>query len=201
MWIIIVLLSVITVLILILCVPLEIVFNVNVPGKPRIRFKLLWLFGLVGREMVGREKPEEKAAPEKPKLKKKKKRRFKDIFVLMRTKGLLKQFQIFVRDLLRCLKIRDLNADIRVGLGSPDDTGQLFAFVGPPVFWLSSTLPFRVNMQPAFEDEATFEGHARGKVKLRPIQLFIPISRFLFSPATLRLLKNFIASRWKRKKK
>jgi hypothetical protein len=172
-----------------------------VPGKPRVRFKLLWLFGLVGREMVGREKPEEKAAPEKPKLKKKKKRRFKDIFVILRTKGLLKQFQIFVRDLLRCFKIRDLNADIKVGLGSPDDTGQLFAFIGPPVFWLSSTLPFSVNVQPAFEDEATFEGHAQGKVKLRPIQLFIPISRFLFSFATLRLLKNFIASRWKRKRK
>lgn len=200
MWIIIALLSVITVLILILCVPLELVFNACVPGKPRVRFKLLWLFGLVGREMVGREKPEEKAAPEKPKLKKKK-RRFKDIFVILRTKGLRKQLQIFVRDLLRCLKIRDLNADIRVGLGSPDDTGQLFAFVGPPVFWLSSTLPFSVNVQPAFEDEATFEGHARGKVKLRPIQLLFPIVKFLFSIATLRLLKNFIASRWKRKKK
>lgn len=196
MWIIITLLSIIAVLILILCVPLELAFQVNIPGKPRIRFKLLWLFGLVGRE-----KPEEKAAPEKPKLKKKKRRRFKDIFVLLRTKGLLKQCQVFIRDLLRCFKIRDLNADIRVGLGSPDDTGQLFAFVGPSVVWLSSTLPFRVNVQPAFEDEATFEGHARGKVKLRPIQLFIPISRFLFSPATLRLLKNFITSRWKRKKK
>jgi len=181
-------------------VPLELVFNARVPGKPSVRFKLLWLFGLVGREMVGREKPKEKAAPEKPKLKKKKKRRFKDIFVLLRTKGLLKQFQVFIRDLLRCFKIRDLNADIRVGLGSPDDTGQLFAFIGPPVVWLSSTLPFRVNVQPAFEDEAIFEGHARGKVRLRPIQLLIPIVKFLFSIATFRLLKNFIASRWKKKR-
>jgi len=200
LWIIITLLSIIAVLILILCVPLELAFQVNIPGKPRIRFKLLWIFGLVGREMVGRKKLEEKIVPEKPKLEKKK-RHFKDIFVILRTKGLLKQLQIFIRDLLRCLKIRDLNADIKVGLGSPDDTGLLFAFVGPSVVWLSSTLPFRVNVQPAFEDEATFEGHARGKVKLRPIQLFIPIVKFLFSLATFRLLKNFIASRWKRKKK
>ena len=54
MWIIIVLLSVIAVLILMLCVPLELAFDASVPGKPRVRFKLLWLFGLVGREMVGR---------------------------------------------------------------------------------------------------------------------------------------------------
>jgi len=181
-------------------VPLELAFHASVPGKPRARFKLLWLFGLVGREMVSKERPEEKAAPEKPKLKKKK-RRFKDIFAIVRTKGLLKQFQVFIRELLRCLKIKDLNADIRVGLGSPDDTGQLFAFIGPPVVWMSSTLPFSVNVQPAFEDEATFEGHAQGKVKLRPIQLLIPIVKFLFSIATFRLLKNFIASRWKRKKK
>lgn len=199
MWIIIALLSVIAILILILSVPLELAFYASVPGKPRVRFKLLWLFRLVGREMVDREKPKE-AVPEKPKIKKKK-RRFKDIFVLLRTKGLLKQFNVFIRDLLRCLKIRDLNADIRVGLGSPDDTGLLFAFIGPPVFWLSSTLPFRVNVQPAFEDEAILEGHAQGKVRLRPIQLFIPILKFLFSLATFRLLKRFIARRWKRKKK
>jgi len=200
LWIIITLLSIIAVLILILCVPLELAFQVNIPGKPRIRFKLLWIFGLVGREMVGRKKLEEKIVPEKPKLEKKK-RHFKDIFVILRTKGLLKQLQIFIRDLLRCLKIRDLNADIKVGLGSPDDTGLLFAFVGPSVVWLSSTLPFSINVQPAFEDEVTFEGYARGKVRLRPIQLFVPIVKFLSSLATFRLMKNFAVNRWKRRKK
>jgi len=199
LWIIISLLSVIAVLILILCVPLELAFQASVPGKPRVRFKLRWFFGLLGKEMAGREKPEEKVVPAKPKPRKKK-RRFKDIVFILRTKGLLKQFKIFIRDLLRCLKIRDLDADIRVGLGSPDDTGLLFAFIGPSVFWLSSSLPLSIKVQPAFEYEATFEGDARGKVKLRPIQLFIPVLKFVFSIATLRLLKNLIASRWKRKK-
>ena len=192
--------GILLVILLVLSIPVDLAFAFRSGGDGKTIVRVEWLFGLVGREMVGRERPEEKAAPEKPKFKKKK-RRFKDIFAIVRTKGLLKQFKVFIRDLLPCLKIKDLNADIRVGLGSPNDTGLLFAFIGPPVFWLSSTLPFRVNVQPAFEDEATFEGHAQGKVKLRPIQLFIPISRFLFSPATLRLLKNLITSRWKRKKK
>jgi len=184
---------------LVLCIPLELAFQAHIPGKPRVQFKMLWLYGLVAREMVSKEKPEEKVAPEKPKPKKKK-RRFKDILVILRTKGLLKHFKIFIRDLLRCLKIRDLNADIKVGLGSPDDTGLLFACVGPTVFWLSSSLPFSIKVQPAFEDEATFEGHAHGKVRLRPIRLFTPILKLLFSIATFRLLKNLIAGRWKRKK-
>lgn len=196
MWIIITLLSVFAILILILSVPLELAFHASMPGKPLIRFKLLWFFGLVGREMVGREKLEEKVVPEKPKLKKKK-RHFKDIFVILRTKGLLKQFKIFICDLLRCLKIRDLDADIRVGLGSPDDTGLLFAFIGPSVLWLGSTLPLSIKVQPAFEDEAVFEGYARGKVRLRPVRLFIPILKFLLSPSAFRLLKNLIARRWK----
>jgi hypothetical protein len=201
LWVIIVLLSLIAVLTLILSVPVELAFAAAVPGRPRARLKLLWLFGLVGREITGKEKPEKKPAPEKPKPVKKKKRRFKDIFVLLRTRGLVKQFRIFIRDLFRCFQIRDLNADIRVGLGNPDDTGMLFAVIGPSVFWLSSTFPLSVNVQPAFEDEVTFEGHARGKVRLRPIRLLIPITRLLFSITVFRLLKNFIASRWKRKKK
>ncbi len=200
MWVIIVPLGLIAVLVLILCVPLELAFNASLPGRSRFRFKLLWFFGLVGKEMGGREKPEEKAAPKKQKPKKRK-RRFKDIFVLLRTKGLFKQFNVFISDLWHCFRIRDLNADIRVGLGSPDDTGLLFAFIGPSVFWLNSTFPLRVNVQPAFGSEATFEGNARVKVRLRPIKLLIPLSRFLFSPAAFRLLRNYLASRWKRKKK
>lgn len=201
MWIIITLLSVIAFLVLILCVPLELAFQAEVPGKPRIRFRLLWLFGLVGREMTGREGPEEEAIPKKPKIIKKKKKHFKDTFVVLRTKGLMKQFLVFIRDLLRCLKIRDLDADIRVGLGSPDDTGLLFAFVGPPVALLSSSVPCSIKVRPAFEDEVTFEGRAQGKVRLHPIRLLPPVLKFLFSLATFRLLKNFVASRWKRRKK
>jgi len=200
LWVIIALLSLIAVLVMILCVPLELAFQADLPGKPRIRFRLLWLFGLVGREMVGREKPE--AVPEKPKaIKKRKKGRFRDALVVLRTKGLMKHFLVFIRDLLRCLKIRDLDADIRVGLGSPDDTGLLFAFVGPPVALLSSSVPGNIKIRPAFEDALTLEGHARGKVRLRPIRLFPPVLKFLFSRATFRLLKNFVGSRWKRRKK
>ena len=90
MWVIISLLIVISVVILVLCIPLELAFQAHIPGKPRARFKMLWLYGLVAREMVSKEKTEEKIAAEKPKPKKKK-RRSKDILVILRTKGFLKQ--------------------------------------------------------------------------------------------------------------
>jgi hypothetical protein len=182
-------------------VPLELAFQAEVPGKPRASFRLLWFFGLVGKGITGKGEQREKAVTKKPEKVKKRKRRFKDAFVVLRTKGLFKQFLVLIRDLLRCLKIKNLDADIRVGLGNPDDTGMLFAFVGPPVALLGSSVPCSIKVRPAFEDEVTFEGHARGKIRLRPIQLFPPVLKFLFSLATFRLLKNFAMSRWKRRRK
>jgi hypothetical protein len=201
LWIVITLFGVVAVLVLLLCVPLELAFQAEVLGKPRTRFRLLWFFGLVGREMTGRRERKEKAASEKPAKVKKKKKHFKDAFVVLRTRGLLKQFLVFIGDLLRCMKIKDLDTDIRVGLGSPDDTGLLFAFAGPPVALLGSSVPCSIKIRPAFEDQVTFEGHARGKIRLRPILLFPPALKFLFSLATFRLVKNFVVSRWKRRRK
>ena len=201
MWVIVALASLAVILILVLSVPFDIAFQVSVPGRPRFRMKLLWLFGLVSKEITGKKKVEEK----KEVVKKRQKpgvgrRRFRNIFAILRTKGLLRQLRVLIGDIFRRLKIKDLAADFRVGLGNPAETGLLFALIGPTTSWLSSSFPLQIKVQPSFADEATFEGYSRGAVRLRPIQLVIPFLRFVFSLATVRMVKKLVLTKWKRKK-
>ena len=200
MWVIVTLASLAVILILVLSVPLDMAVQVSVPRKPRFRVKLVWLFGLVSKEITRRKKPEEKKKVVKDKRKPGEgRRKFKNIFKILRTRGLLKQLKVLLRDILGCLKIRDLTADFRVGLGDPADTGLLFALIGPTTFWLSSSSYHRIRVQPSFADEPTFEGHLSGAVRLRPIQLVIPLLKFVFSLATVRVVKKLVLAKWKRK--
>lgn len=195
MWIIVALVSLAVIVSLVLLVPFDIAFQVSMPGRPRFRMKLLWLFGLVSKEITRRKKVVKKG--QKPG---EGKRRFKNIFAILRIRGLLKQLKVLLSDIFGCLKIRDLLADFRVGLGNPADTGFLFALIGPTFFWLSSSFPLQMRVQPSFADKATFEGYSRGAVRLRPVQLVIPSLRFIFSLASIRVVKKLVLTKWKRKK-
>jgi len=162
--------------------------------------RLVWLFGLVSKEITkAKKKPEEKERVAKGK-RKPRKIQARTIFKILRTKGLLKQLKRLLRDVLRHLKIRDLRVDFRVGLDDPADTGLLFALIGPATFFLGSSRVHEIKVQPSFEDEAVFEGYLSGALKLVPIQLVIPFLKFTFSLATLRVVKILVVTKWKRKK-
>ena len=201
MWVIITLASLAVMLVLVLSVPFDMAFQVSVPEKPRFRIKLLWRFGLVSKEITQKKKAEEKkkVVEKKPKPREGK-RKIGVIIGILRTKGLLKQLKVFLSDIFGSLKIRDLLADFRIGLGNPAETGLLFALVGPTALWMSSSFPIQIRVQPSFADEATFEGYARGAVRLRPIRLVMPLFRLVFSLTTIRIVKKLVLTKWKRKK-
>lgn len=202
MWVIVTLASLAVILILVLSVPFNTVLHVDVHGRPRFRLKLSWLFGLITKEVEkGGKKPTEKkkVVKEKQKLAESK-RRIGDIFEILRTRGLLRQLIVLIRDVLKRFKIRDFIVDFRVGLGNPADTGLLFALIGPATFLLSSSFPHRIRVEPSFEDETAFEGHLSGTVRLRPIQLVSPLIKFTFSLATIRVVKKLVLTKLKRKK-
>ncbi len=207
MWVIAAVAGLAALFILVLCVPLGITLRLDVYGRPKLRLKLTWLFGLVGREVSkgkkkpGKEKPEEKKAMLKggPKAKRGK-GGARLIFNLLRTEGLPRQIKNLVTGIFRPLKIRDFGADFRIGLDNPADTGMLFAAIGPALLLLSSAFPHRMRMQPSFADGAVFEGYMHGALRLRPIQLIIPVLGFVFSLPAFRLMKTLAWSKWKRKR-
>lgn len=193
MWVIATLAGLAGLIIFVLCVPLDAVLSMDASGRPKFRLRLVWLFGLISKE-VSREKkkPEEK-------LKKKRGIGFRSILKILRTGGLPGQLKDLVKGILSQSKIKDLVANFKIGLDNPADTGLLFALIGSTTSFLRLPSQYQIRVQPSF-DKAVFEGFSYGHVRLRPIRLVGPFMRFVFSLAALRVMKILVLSKWKRKK-
>ena len=201
MWVIATLAGLAGIIILVLCVPFDAALSVDTSDKPKFRLRLAWFFGLISKE-VSREKkkPEEKKKVSEEKRKKKRRAEFGTILSILRTKGLLKQFVNLLKGILRQLKIRELAVNLRLGLENPADTGFLFAVIGSTTPFLNLPSRYQLKLQPSLSDEAVFEGYFRSVIRLLPIKLAVPLLRFVFSPATLRVVKTLVLSKWKGKK-
>ena len=201
MWVVATLAGLAGLIIILLCIPLDVVLRIDVYGRPKFSLRLAWLFGLVGKEIrKGEKKPEEKkrTAEGKPEPR----RRgisAKTVFEFLRTKGLLGQCKRLLKEVFGRFKIKDLRVNLRVGLDNPADTGLFFAISGPAILFMSSLFPHKINIQPAF-DEAVLEGYSYGMVRLQPIQLLPPFLRFVFSLATIIVVKTLVLGKWKRKR-
>ena len=195
MWAIATLAGLIGLIVLVLCVPLDAALNMDVSGSPKFRLRLVWFFGLVTKEITkGKKRPEVKRKPRK---------RWGGIrgaFEILRTKGLLRQLKVLVKDILHCLRPRDFTMDFRLGLDDPADTGLLFAVIGPANLFLGPSFSHHIKLQPSFESETILEGYCYGVVRLRPIRLSVPLLRFIFSTAAIRTVKVLVLGKWKRKK-
>ena len=91
-----------------------------------------WLFGLLGKEFGWsgrtRKKPKEQAAKRK-----KKKRSAKPFLSLLRAKGVARGLVKLFRRILGGIRVRHLDAHLRIGLDDPADTGMLYAALWPVI--------------------------------------------------------------------
>lgn len=199
MWAIVVLVSLAVLITLLLCVPLDLVLRMDTARRPKFSMRLAWLFGLV-KTGIRKKKPEEKKTTAEHK------RKLGDwwrdtrtIFEVLRTKGMLRQITRLLKGIFRRLKIRELIADLKIGLDNPADTGLLFAFTAPVNLLVRSFSPHQIRVEPSFTGEAAFQGYFYGAVRLRPIQLMAPLAGFAFSLPAIRAIKTLVLSRWREK--
>jgi len=201
LWVIVALAGLAGLIILVLCVPLDATLNIDTFGRPKFRLSLVWLFGLISKELSRKKKrPEEKREITKEKPKKKRGIGFNTILKILRSKGLLRRLKGLVRDVFGQLKIRELGVNLKLGLDNPADTGFLFALIGSTTPFLNLPSQYQISVQPSFYDEAVFEGYLRGALRLQPIKLVGPFMKFVFSLAVFRVVKILVLSKWKRKK-
>ena len=199
MWVVVVLVSLLVLIILFLCVPLDVVLDVNTYRSPKFSMRLVWFFGLIDKDLKKvKGKLSGKKHGENDKRKYGDTKSVSAFYRILRTKGLLVQLKRLLLDVLSRLKFRELGADLKIGLDSPADTGLLFAFAMPANLVLGSAFHREVTILPSFEGEATFEGHLRGTTRVWPIQLVGPFIRFIFSPPVIRTAKKLVAVKWKR---
>ena len=198
MWVIAVLASLAVVFIVVLCVPLDVIFHLDVYGRPKFRMRLAWFFGLVSREVrQGEKKPEQE---ETIKRKRKTGPKIGNTLRVLRTKGLAGKLISLVKNIFNRLKIRNLVADFEIGLDSPADTGLLFAVINPATHFSSPSSFCEVKLRPSFADEAVIEGYLFGTLRVHPIQFVIPFAEFVFSLPALRAVKALVLMKWKIRK-
>jgi hypothetical protein len=183
--------------IILLLIPLDLSWQLEVYGKPRSRLRWAWLFGGISREI----KPGQRA-PQKEKTQRKIgiSQVIKGIRIFLdflRIKGLINQLQKFMKGAFHSIKIRDLEAWLHVGLDDPAETFYLFAATEPINRIFDYTLPYPVHIQPAFE-EAVFEGYFNGAIRVYPIRLIPPLAQLVFSAAAFRVVRKVVVYRWRR---
>ncbi len=202
MWVVVTLASLVLLTILVLSVPLDAVLRVDMYGRPRFRMRLTWLFGLIGKDVSRGEKQPEKQKRAVEARPKPRKRGIgaRAVVEILRTKGLPGQVKGLLKGVLSCLKIRDLGANLKVGLGDPADTGFLFAVIGPATQYFRPSFLREIRLEPSFADGVVCEGYLHGVVRLQPIQLAPPLLRFTFSLAAIRVAKKLVLTKWKRRK-
>jgi hypothetical protein len=198
LWVGITLASLALLIILVLSVPLDGVLHVDIYGRPKFSVRLAWFFGLLSKKVEKREKkPEEAAGAPEGKPRPTKKMRASDIFRIMRTRGLLKQFITLLKEILPCFRIEKIEANLTVGFDNPADTGLLFAFIGPAMLFFQPAPPHQIRVQPSFDPVC--QGYLSGTLRLQPIQLVPPLVKFTFSLPTIRAIKTLILTKWKRR--
>ncbi len=142
-----------------------------------------WLFGLISKELGGEKKGRER----KPKEMKAKKGRtsFRGPLAMFRATGFSGRLLLLARRLVRSVQVRDLDVEFQVGTGDPAETGLLYGLIWPGVALAQSGSSPKVKIELNFVEE-TFEGHARGAVRVYPIKLIPSLIAFVLSPATFR---------------
>ena len=201
MWVIAVLVSLAVLITILLCVPLDLVFRTNIDRKPRFSLRLTWLFGLVTGELrQTKKKSAEKKAIEFERKTGDWIQRLRVTFELLQTKGLLNQLSCFIKGIIRRIKVKAFEANLKVGLDNPADTGLLFAFIAPVNLAINYFLPYPVKIEPSFTGESLITGNIYGTVRLWPIQLAATLIAFAFSLPTLRVAKKLVLYKWRRKR-
>jgi len=172
---------------LVLLIPVDMALDLEAHENVKARMRVGWLFGLVQKDMRQRRKKK----PEK-----KRKKNIKPVLSVLRTKGLPRGLLKLAGQMLSRLKVRQMDAELKVGLDDPADTAMMCSLLWPALVPLSSFGPVRLRIEPVF-DEPAFEASLHGKVRLYPIQTVGPVLRFILSATGWRTIRSMVVSRWK----
>ena len=190
-WVIVSLSSLVGLLILLLSVPVDLTFSLEKGKGLRSRVRIGWLFGLVGKDFGGNGRNLKPEKPKRPGGRRKKSPR--PFLAMLRTRATLGHSLKLAWQLIRTIRVRELEMDLKLGLGDPAETGQLFGLVSPVLANIRSTSSFHINVEPDFQEEDLC-GYCRGSVRAYPIRLVPPIILFALSLTTFQGVRALLGA-------
>ena len=148
--------------------------------------KLSWAFGLVQTEASSdtaklqtgdAEVPEQKSGRSKRSSGRK-----ANVLAALRERSFRRRIVQFFSDVWLAVRKTNVRLLVRLGMGDPADTGQLWSIVGPLTGMLAGVSGVTIAMEPEFI-ESTFELDSSGTIRLVPLQLAYVALALLLSPA------------------
>lgn len=183
-----VLLSILITLVVLLAVPLEWRFNVELDEDHRgADSHIRWLFGLVIIRTSNEPRSDSSEKPAKPK-KRKPKRNRQSLRRVLSVDGFVGRLLTLIRRIVSAIHIEQLSVQARLGLGDPADTGQLWGVIGPVTGLLSIPKATRINIEPDFFNEV-LEFQSDGRLRVIPLRLIGLFLGFLLSFNTWRAFR------------
>jgi hypothetical protein len=188
-------------LIALLAVPIELAFRIDRIKQIHGQVNIRWLFGLVrfSMDVPGIARPKKAKEKRKPAAVKESGTRGKrsgsaNLFALLKQSSFRRRLLQFIKDLLRATHSQELYLRLRIGLGDPADTGQLWALLGP-IAALAANMPSAVvRIEPEFMNPV-FEVQSHGKFRLTPLEIIALTIAFVLSSPSLRAWRTLRQSK------
>ena len=187
-------LLVLVALVALLAIPVTLAFRVDWPERRNNDVRVVWAFGLVNVRVsesddddeddeyddeLGEEDDDEEDDDERSKGKP---------LAAIRYKPFRQRVFRFIRELWRVVRKEDVFLNMRLGLGDPADTGQLWAWLGPLSAFLMYAGDARVNLTPDFRYQR-FDVDTGGRIRVIPLQVIGLAIGLAVSPAFWRGLR------------
>jgi hypothetical protein len=172
-------------IVILLAMPVTVTYQFSWREAPTADVRLNWAFGLVRADVSpnrskakrGNAEAAGKEAPGRGKATRKK----ANIMAGIRQPVFRRRILQFVSDVWHAIQKKNVELLVRLGLGDPADTGQLWAALGPLSGMFANRRDIRVAIEPDFVD-ATLEAEGSGTIRFVPLQIVIIVLGLLVSP-------------------
>ena len=177
--------SFLSLIVIVLAMPVTLTYRLSWKETLAANARLTWLFGLVRADVS----PDlEKAATGRPEGTRKKagwwrksRGRRTNVMAAIRQPAFRQRLFRFVSDAWRAIHKKNVQLLVRLGLGDPADTGQLWGVLGPIAGIVARPRDVRITIEPDFL-ESTLEVDSSGTIRMIPLQFLILALGLLFSP-------------------
>ena len=180
---------VLSLVVILLAVPVTLTYQLSWSQTLSARLRLNWAFGLVRADVSpdltkpAAGKPE--AARKKAGWWRKAKGKKTNFVAAIRHPAFRRRVLRFASDLWRAIHKKNVRLLVRMGLGDPADTGQLWAVLGPLSGMLARPRDIRIAIEPDFLG-STLDVDSSGTIRMIPLQLAIIALGLLVSPPVWR---------------
>ena len=182
-------------LIALLAIPVTLTYQVTWRQAFQGDITLQWLFGLVRLQLPLRQPKTPSSSAIKVTQNNHKKSlsgKKSNPIAAIRQKSFRQRIFKFIRDFWHAIQKHNLRLRIRIGLGDPADTGQMWAIIGPVSGMLATIEQASIEIEPEFID-SVFELDSSGNIRIIPLQMIYLAFGLLLSPAIWQGIKQIRA--------